>query len=67
MSDITFRNEKTGKRAKVTTFTKEYAKRNGHGRYYVALFQKDQLSTNDGWYCDNKKHAYTDAKEFVKK
>lgn len=66
MSELNFRNDKNGKRAKVTIFSKEFAARNGHGRYFVALFNKDQLSTNEGWYTDVKRHAVNDARAFVK-
>jgi hypothetical protein len=57
---------KTGKGYKITSFSEEYARKNNHGRYYLALFNKDELQSHEGWYCDNLRHAKEDGEGFIK-
>jgi hypothetical protein len=56
---------KTGKGYKITSVSTRYAKANNHGRHYLALFQKDQFTTTDGWYTNNKSHARKDGENFI--
>lgn len=66
LKDETKRNAKTGRGYKITKFSQAYADRNGHGRYYLALFEKDEVKAHDGWYCDVLRHARGDGEAFIK-
>lgn len=67
MTELNFKNKTTGKRAKITVFSKDYPERKGvEGRYFVALFEKDQLTSTNGWFTNVKRHAVGDARAFVK-
>lgn len=61
------RNKQTGKGYKITTFSKDFAKRNGHGRYFLALFRKGELTSFDGWYADKLRHVKGDGENFIAK
>lgn len=55
----------TGKGYKITRFSAEYAKREGHGRYFLALFNRDSTHSVDGWYADKLRHAKGDGEQFI--
>lgn len=56
---------KTGRGYKITRFSAEFAEKNNHGRYYLALFNKDELKSHDGWYADNFRHVKEDGEAFI--
>lgn len=67
MSERYYRNDKTGKRAKLTIFSAAFAKSKGTSRYYVALFNRDELEakTENQWYEKKLIHAINDCKAHI--
>ncbi len=56
----------SGRSYKITSFSKEYAKRKGYsGRHYLALFEAGQLESKLGWWCSNLRHAKADGSAFI--
>jgi hypothetical protein len=64
MKDVK-RNKQTGKGYKITTFSKEYAERNGHSRYWLALFNPEAHTAHEGWYAEKLRHAKGDGEAFI--
>lgn len=65
MSDTT-KAGPSGRRYKITTFSKECARRKGFpGRHYLALFNPGEVTSTEGWWCNNLRHAKKDGRNFI--
>lgn len=66
MSDISKKGP-SGHSYKITTFSKEYAKRKGHpGRHYLALFNPGQITATEGWFTGNLRQAKADGAAHIR-
>lgn len=61
------RNKRTGRGYKITSVSKAYAERHGHGQHFLALFEAGALVSHDGWWCAVKRHALGDGRAFIAK
>lgn len=56
---------KTGKGYKITRFNRSLPSHEKGKNYFLALFNPDEVTAFDGWYCEKLRYAKGDGENFI--